>query len=171
MFLSIGMTDLLAHSTGTTRGVCFKEKMDEDPIPQLFFDGGCRVAVLMRQAYSDLDFCYFIEQVESVLGERAIGLMARIRRHAEGRMLLPPTEINDEADPFKAIKHAKLRAYFWEEVVSKGSASPLGAKDELLMCITHFAVKGQQKLDPEDTKVSKEERRHFLNTNCYYEED
>lgn len=162
------MTNLV-QAVGTRRGVCFTEKTKESIAPQLFYDGRVRVAVLMRQAYSDLEFCYLMDKIATVLGERALGLMARIRRHADGRALLPPVEINDEVDPFQVIKHAKLRAYFWEEVaLCENRASN---KKELLMCITHFAVKGQQKLDPEDTRVSKQERRYFLNSDYYYEED
>jgi len=153
---------------------------DVEVVPQLFWDGEARVSILMRQAFRDLEFCWCLDHVTHLFGVPAAGLMARIRRYAEGRQLLPPEEINWEQDPFLAIKYAycedwekfraakgrakdltHLRAYFWDE----------DTQSEKLMCITHFIIKSQLKLDPEDTKISMAEREYFLATNCHYSDE
>lgn len=154
---------------------------DDHEVPQLFWDGEARVTVLMRQAYRDVDYRWCLEHVTSLFGVPAIGLMARIKRYAEGRQLTPPEEINWEVYPFMAIKYAHceegwesfrarkgrvnelshLRAYFWEEDTGT----------ELLMCITHFKLKKALKLDPADTQISVAERSHFLNSGKYYSDE
>lgn len=149
-------------------------------IPQLFWDGGEISAILMRQAFKDLDYCWCLGDVVNLFGVPAIGLMARIRRYTEGRQLIIPEQLNWEEAPFMAIKFAycedwekfrdekksvddltHLRAYFWDQDTER----------EKLMCITHFKIKTQAKLDPEDTRISRMERDHFLGTNCHYSDE
>lgn len=159
-----------------------KLQEDEEPVvPQLFWDGGAHLSILMRQAFKDLDFCWCLEDVTHIFDVPAFGLMARIKRYTEGRQLVYPEEINDEEHPFLAIKYAycddwekfkknkgrvqdltHLRAYFWHEVDNN---------NDDLMCITHFKIKTKRTLDPEDTKISKDERSYFLRTNRFYSDE
>lgn len=150
---------------------------EDHNVPQLFWEDDRFTVVLMRQAYKDLDYLWCLLDVDRIFNVPAINLMARIRRHAQGRALTIPTQLNFEASPFYAIKsvecedwelHKKekrswreltqLRAYFWEE----------DSTGENLMCITHFIIKTRRKLQPEDTEISRSERKYFLGTKCKY---
>lgn len=152
----------------------------EDVRPQLFWDGQRRAAILMRQAFKDVKFCCDLSAMTEIFGIPAAGLMVRIKRYTDGRQLILPEEINEEVNPFYAIKYAycedwekfkkekrrvsdlaHLRAYFWDQIT----------KNEELMCITHFIVKNKKKLDPNDTNISRNERMYFLSTNCQYSTD
>lgn len=76
---------------------------------------------------------------ETVCGEDAAELFARIVMFCDGEHLDIPLELNHEGSCFWAVKTARpqsLRAYFWED----GSD----------MVISHFIKKQSPKLLPED---------------------
>lgn len=148
--------------------------------PKKFYNGKLLVSVLMEQAYIDLGCCHDIEKIKLIFGVPCFGLLARIRRHADARNLIHPEQINYEKYPFQAIKYTycadwnsfrlnngnisellHLRAYFWEEKTLY----------EQLMCITHFNLKTQEKLAPDDANKSHEQRDKFLKNGRYYCED
>lgn len=140
--------------------------------PCLFYTGNLKKSIILEQAQKDTGGINKLNEVRYLFDIPARGLMARIRRYADGENLRKPEEINDEKFPFRAIKHAHctdwkkfqeengsvedldhLRAYFWDQ-------------DEKIMCITHFILKKQKDLHPKDTKISLEEKDKFERNGC-----
>lgn len=146
--------------------------------PKLFAEGLIMNAILLWQAYEDLELCCYLEEIETVFGIPAVKLMARIEHYIDGEYLKEPEHLNYEKTPFKAIKYAHcaegwenfvarngrveeldhLRAYFWDERVA----------GENLMCITHFRVKTGPKLDPKDHSISTDQKVRFEDYGYHY---
>lgn len=146
---------------------------------RLFYLGLIKKSILMPKACENVGHCYEIEKIETLLGVPAFGLIARIKRYADGRNLKIPEALNDEVPPFWAIKHAycaedwadfrardgkeneltHLRAYFWDE----------NCNEESLMCITHFAIKQGRTISKDDVSISNTQKFNFKNSGYYYE--
>ena len=157
---------------------CIRETMLNQVIPKLFYKGKVFNSILLNQALIDLNNCSDINEIEEIFGIPAIQLMERIKDYADGDPLEEPEEINKEQEPFWAIKYAycedwdafvandgkvedlkHLRAYFYTEAL----------RYEKLMCITHFKRKMQPKLSPQDTEISREQKKIFQRNGCCYE--
>lgn len=149
--------------------------------PKLFASGDAKDAIIMWQAYVDLDYCCFADEIETIFGIPAEALIARIYRYIDGLSLKEPEWLNKEQGPFWAIKAANceegwesfrdrnghvseldhLRAYFWDE--------PLVDPDPS-MCITHFKKKTGAKLDPKDHTMSTNQKVRFESHGYQYSE-
>ena len=150
-------------------------------IAKEFYKGAMSKSILMQQAYKDLNECNDIEAITDILGFEAFLLLARIKRYADARNLRFDREINDEIEPFYAVKSQlppngetwkdfkdrkgdmrkeliQLRAYFWNEKVN----------EEELMCITHFIHKTTQCMTTQDQAICRDQKHFFEQANYQY---
>lgn len=157
--------------------------------PKLFCEGSVMDAILMWQAFEDLDYCCYLEEIETIFEVPAEILITRIYRYINGLPLLNSEDrlysdraLNKEKGPFFAIKAAHcpegwesfrdrngsveeldhLRAYFWEEKFVSPNKG---------MCITHFALKKGSKLEDVDYSISTDQKVRFENYGYEYAEE
>lgn len=151
-----------------------------------FYSGRKYQALLLTRAQADVQ-CRECMAVSEVHGYNAKQLMAKIRRHCEGRELRVPEDLNYECPPFYAIKSADtpegesweefrrrrgdvreltfLRAYFFYPVKREtlvGDFTPLLNS----LCITHFIRKVTPTMTEADKAICRAQRAHLVDAHA-----